>query len=113
MASETKTKADELLDEILEQTRENAPAEKSETDEETDLDKLKQRTPPREGVCRRCGQDKPVNRMMLCYRCWVLTEIEEREKRAGNHWHAGMTHPDWCQCALSGAHPERHEAGNN
>jgi hypothetical protein len=58
--------------------------------------------PPRRGLCRRCGEDKPVNRMMLCYKCWVITEIEDREKREGRHWHPGMPHPDWCRCELPG-----------
>ncbi|MFA6004491.1 MAG: hypothetical protein WC881_10535 [Elusimicrobiota bacterium] len=64
----------------------------AETKEEVDLHKLPKRTPPKEGICRRCGENKPVNRLMLCYPCWVKTELEK------SGWREGMPHPDWCHC---------------
>lgn len=69
------------------------------------------RRPPKDGTCRRCGLDKPVNRVMLCYRCWVITEIEDREKKEGRHWTPGMAHPEWCRCEGLPEHP-RMSSGN-
>ena len=63
--------------------------------EEEDLKRLSQQTPPSRGICRRCGENKPVNRLMLCYPCWVKTNLEE------NGWREGLPHPDWCECALT------------
>lgn len=102
MPSETKTKGEELLEEILR----SAPPPESDTEEEVDLDKLKQRTPPSRGICRRCGENKPINRLMLCYPCWVKTNLEERG------WREGMPHPDWCQCQGLNAHGDRRSCGN-
>jgi hypothetical protein len=64
------------------------------------------RRPPKEGKCRKCHQDRPLNRLMLCYKCWVEEEIKDREKKEGRHWHEGMAHPDWCQCTGLGAHTD-------
>ncbi|MBI4385788.1 MAG: hypothetical protein HY551_00245 [Elusimicrobia bacterium] len=61
--------------------------------------------PPKRGLCRRCGQDRPINRLMLCYSCWVKTQLEERAD-----WREGMPHPDWCGCALP--EHDRRCAGN-
>lgn len=63
------------------------------------------RSPPKDGTCKRCGLDKPVNSLSLCYRCWVLSEIEDREKREGRHWSPGMPHPEWCRCEGLPEHP--------
>ena len=60
--------------------------------EERDPSKLKQRKPPSRGLCRRCGQNKPINRLMLCYPCWVKSELEK------SGWREGLPHPDWCHC---------------
>lgn len=106
MATETTTAVDELLAEILEKKADAAPVPEADEEEETDLDKLKQRTPPREGICRRCGEDKPINRLMLCYVCWVKTNLEE------TGWREGMEHPSWCKCEAPGGHPDRRSAGN-
>jgi hypothetical protein len=77
------------------------PAEKPA--EETDIRKIPQRRPPKEGTCRRCGQDKPVNRTMLCYPCWVKSELES------HGWREGMPHPDWCRCEGISDHKRRSE----
>lgn len=81
--------ADELLEEVLEQKAAEAPPQE---EKEEDPAKLKQRKPPKEGICRRCGENKPVNRLMLCYPCWVKTELEK------TGWREGLPHPDWCRC---------------
>ena len=82
--------AEELLEEIktLDPV---APVETEEKDEQ-DPTKLKQRKPPTGGMCRRCGQNKPINRLMLCYPCWVKSELEN------SGWKDGQPHPDWCHC---------------
>ena len=64
------------------------------------------RKPPKEGICKRCGLDKPVNRLSLCYSCFVITNIEDREKKEGREWTPSMAHPSWCKCELPGKHPE-------
>jgi hypothetical protein len=94
--------AEELLTEIKEDT--TAPVEPQEK-EEKDPRKVKQRTPPTNGLCRRCGQNKPINRLMLCYPCWVKVELEK------SGWHEGEAHPDWCACEGIKDHP-RESYGN-
>ncbi len=62
-----------------------------------DKERPKEGTPiPKKRCCKRCGHDVPVNRLRLCYRCWVITMIEQRTPG----WIPGMQHPDWCQCTL-------------
>jgi hypothetical protein len=105
MTTEAPTAVDELLKEILEKKSAEAAPEAVE-EEDVDLDKLKQRIPPKEGICRRCGQDKPINRLMLCYVCWVKANLED------SGWREGMEHPAWCQCAVPGAHGGLRSSGN-
>ena len=81
------TTAEELLTEIREQEK-----------DEQDPAKVKQRKPPKDGLCRRCRENKPINRLMLCYPCWVKTELEK------SGWREGMDHPDWCACEGLKAH---------
>ncbi|OGR85158.1 MAG: hypothetical protein A3J74_01770 [Elusimicrobia bacterium RIFCSPHIGHO2_02_FULL_57_9] len=80
--------------------------EETEEKEEKDPRKVKQRKPPSDGLCRRCGENKPINRLMLCYPCWVKTVLEARG------WREGMPHPDDCGCSGLGAHCERLSEGN-
>lgn len=101
----TTTMADELLAEILEKKSGEAKPEAAEEDA-PDLDKLSKKAPPREGICRRCGEDKPINRLMLCYVCWVKSNLEE------NGWREGLPHPSSCECEVPGGHAERRSAGN-
>lgn len=96
------TAVEELLDEIAPA---EAPVKETEEKEERDPRKLKQRVPPSRGTCRRCGQNKPVNRLMLCYPCWVKTVLEKRG------WREGQPHPDWCRCEGSTEH-QRKSDGN-
>lgn len=70
-----------------------------ETQERPDLDKLKQRRPPKDGPCKRCGLDRPLNRLFLCYACWVKTVLEDKFG-----WREGMSHPDSCDCEVPNAH---------
>ena len=81
---------------------EDAEETQEEVIDEKDPTKVKQRKPPDRGLCRRCGQNKPINRLMLCYPCWVKTELEEK---AG--WREGMPHPDWCRCEGIAEHTRR------
>lgn len=83
------------IEEVLAETKEEVlPVDETtpEEKEETDIRKIKQRVPPKDGLCRRCGENKPINRLMLCYPCWVKTELEN------SGWKEGMPHPDWCRC---------------
>jgi hypothetical protein len=92
------------IEEVLADTEEKVlPAEEvaPEDKEETDLKKLKQRTPPKDGLCRRCGENKPINRLMLCYPCWVKSELEK------DGWREGMPHPDSCHCEGIADHARR------
>lgn len=82
----------ELTEEIFEEVVE-------ETKERPDLDKLKQRRPPKDGPCKRCGQERPLNRLMLCYPCWVKTVLEDKFG-----WREGLSHPSGCDCEVPNAH---------
>lgn len=96
---------DEMLAEILTKAKHrDAPVEEAPEDEK-DPRKLKQRRPPKDGLCRRCGKNKPVNRLMLCYPCWVKIELEKRG------WREGQPHPDDCDCEIVGVH-DRLSEGN-
>ena len=76
------------------------PGALGQTEFETEAIPETGRRVPGDGRCRRCGEVKPLNRRKLCYRCWVLTEIEDRERLEGRSWIPGMKHPAWCQCVL-------------
>lgn len=83
--------AEELLEEISLDKQIDTPVEEPQADEQ-DPAKLKQRKPPKDGPCKRCGQDKPLNRLMLCYPCWVKAQLEK------SGWREGEPHPAWCEC---------------
>ncbi|HVE11980.1 MAG TPA: hypothetical protein VNI01_01180 [Elusimicrobiota bacterium] len=88
----TKITGDELLAELLGTPPKEEVRPEEAPEDEKDLDKLKQRTPPKNGICRRCGRNKPINRLMLCYPCWVKTNLEK------DGWREGMPHPEHCEC---------------
>jgi hypothetical protein len=90
---------------IIEGPQTDVPA-KEAPEEEPDLRKLMQRKPPSSGLCRRCGDNKPINRLMLCYPCWVKTELEK------DGWREGQPHPDSCGCEGVGGHADRKSVGN-
>lgn len=81
-------------EEILTEIQQSAPVREPEAEEKEEKDprKVKQRQPPSRGLCRRCGENKPINRLMLCYPCWVKEELEK------DGWREGQPHPDWCAC---------------
>lgn len=56
--------------------------------------KKRSRKPPKDGLCKRCGENKPINRLMLCYSCWVKVRNEEKG------WKDGQPHPAGCGCDL-------------
>ncbi|MBI3288123.1 MAG: hypothetical protein HYZ74_01235 [Elusimicrobia bacterium] len=88
---------------------EKAPAEPQTKDlpkEEVDISRLPKRAPPSKGLCVRCGENKPINRLMLCYPCWVKTRLEK------DGWKEGQPHPESCGCSGLGAHPELRSEGN-
>ncbi len=97
----TETLTDEL---VIKGPQADPPAEEK-AEEEPDLRKLSQKKPPSNGLCRRCGENKPINRLMLCYPCWVKSELEK------DGWHEGEPHPDSCGCQGVGGH-ERQSEGN-
>jgi hypothetical protein len=74
--------------------------------EEVDRKRLRKPAPPKKGLCRRCGEDKPINRLMLCYPCWVKSELEK------DGWREGMPHPEHCGCSGIGGHETRRSEGN-
>lgn len=71
---------------VAEPTPEAAP---KETPEEIHA---RARKPPKDGPCKRCGLDKPLNRLFLCYPCWVKVELEKKG------WKEGQPHPADCRC---------------
>ena len=97
----TETLTDEL---VIKGLQPDQPVEEK-PEEETDLRKLSQKKPPSNGLCRRCGENKPINRLMLCYPCWVKSELEK------DGWKEGQPHPDSCGCQGVGGH-ERRSEGN-
>lgn len=66
------------------------PAEK-ETPE--DIEK-RGRKPPADGPCKGCGENKPLNRLMLCYKCWLYKRLND----ADPSWLPGDPHPKTCGC---------------
>ena len=59
------------------------------------------RKPPADGPCKGCGQEKPLNRLMLCYRCWVIKNLQDEAKSRGEDFLPGIDpHPSWCKCTL-------------
>lgn len=67
---------------------------KEEPKENIEDVKKRARKPPKDGPCKRCGENKPLNRLLLCYRCWVLVQLE------GKGWKEGQPHPAGCGCDL-------------
>lgn len=85
----------EVIEEVLRKAAEEAfPTSKPEEKERVDDIERRARKPPKDGPCRRCGKDKPLNRLFLCYPCWVSKMNKERG------WRDGQPHPDSCGCDL-------------
>jgi hypothetical protein len=75
-------------------------------EEEVDLNRIRKTAPPSRGLCRRCDQNKPINRMMLCYPCWVKTNLEK------DGWKEGQPHPESCGCETGQGHSQQKSYGN-
>jgi hypothetical protein len=73
---------------------EEKPKEKEEEKEDIDDIEKRARKPPSEGPCRGCGKNLPLNRLMLCYRCWV------NKRNSDKGWKEGQPHPADCGCDL-------------
>jgi len=96
--------------ETIEKTEAPAPAEapaQQVPDKDKENDRDTGAAPPKRGICRRCGLDKPINRLMLCYRCFVITNLEDDAKRRGESWHENDPHPDNCGCVGLGEHKSK------
>lgn len=72
------------------------PTEKPKPEEKESVENIERRArkPPADGPCKRCGQSKPINRLMLCYPCWVKVQLEKEG------WREGLPHPKTCRCDL-------------
>lgn len=72
------------------------PESKPVPEEKESAEDLKRRArkPPADGPCKGCGQAKPLNRLMLCYPCWV------KKQNSDKGWREGQPHPAGCGCAL-------------
>ena len=99
----TKTLTEEF---VIEKSVTFEPARRELPREEVDLARIPKRAPPSKGMCMRCGENKPINRLMLCYPCWVKSQLEK------NGWKDGESHPDSCGCEGINGHPERKSVGN-
>lgn len=75
---------------------EEVATEKPKPEEKESVEEIKKRArkPPSEGPCKGCGQNKPLNRLMLCYSCWVKKQLSDKG------WREGQPHPAGCGCDL-------------
>lgn len=86
------------------------PPEEKESAEEIEK---RARKPPAEGPCRGCGKNLPLNRLMLCYRCWVIKNLVDEAKSRGEDFLPGIDkHPSWCKCTLP-EHGGKNPSGGN
>ena len=70
----------ECFEEAVDTSDKPCPCKHEET--ETEDKPMHGNAPPKRGICRRCGENRPINRLMLCYRCWVITNLEEEANTA-------------------------------
>lgn len=63
--------------------------------------------PPEDGPCRECKRMRRLNRLRLCYPCYVDLNLADQMKQRGQEWKPGDKHPDWCDCEGLGEHTER------
>jgi len=61
---------------------------------------------PAKGGCRRCKRNIPINRLKLCYECFVKINL------LNGGWTRFDIHPDWCHCTLKVPHLGRQGANN-
>jgi hypothetical protein len=60
--------------------------------------------PPHNGNCRECKRDRPLNRLKLCYACFVELVLMDEAKKRSDPWKPGESHPKWCACEGLGEH---------
>ncbi len=77
-----------------------APTEKPEEKESIEDIFKRAAKPPADGPCKGCGESKPLNRLMLCFPCWVKKQILDEAKEKGWDWIPGDPHPSHCGCNL-------------
>lgn len=63
--------------------------------------------PPAAGPCRECKRFRMLNRLRLCYPCFVDLVLMDEAKARGHEWKPGDAHPGYCSCEGLGEHPER------
>lgn len=63
--------------------------------------------PPTDGTCRECKRVRRLNRLRLCYPCFVELVLMDEAKKRGIEWKPGEKHPDFCSCEGLGEHPDR------
>jgi hypothetical protein len=84
-----------IAEPATESPAETPESNKLESEGESPEDiKKRARKPPADGPCRGCGKNVPLNRLMLCYTCWVKKELTDKG------WREGQPHPDWCKCEV-------------
>lgn len=79
------------------------PADKTKPEEKEDIDDIEKRArkPPADGPCKGCGENKPLNRLFLCYKCWVHKNLLDEAKKNGVDFIPGIDpHPATCHCTL-------------
>ena len=96
-----------IAPEVAEETGLTSETVKPKPEEKEKIEDVERRArkPPADGPCKGCGQNKPLNRLFLCYRCWTEKQLADRG------WKAGQPHPSWCGCDLD-CRFESKEAGN-
>lgn len=75
---------------------ETAPAKKPKPEEKESVDDIERRArkPPADGPCKGCGENRPLNRLFLCYKCWI------DKMNTARGWKPGQPHPTGCGCDL-------------
>lgn len=75
------------------------PEEKPKEETKEDIKDIEKRArkPPSDGPCKGCGKNLPLNRLMLCFRCWVNKNLMDENK----DFIPGIDpHPSHCGCNL-------------
>ncbi len=68
----------ERIKETLDKVEKALEAEPKADDKETEEELRKRaRKPPSEGPCKMCKLVKPLNRLLLCYGCWLKDKLHK------------------------------------
>ena len=79
------------------------PSETPKPEKKEDIEDIEKRArkPPADGPCKGCGQNMPLNRLMLCYKCWVNKKLMDEAKARGEEFIPGIDpHHKSCDCEL-------------